>query len=156
MIAVLHTWGQQLSLHQHLDCIVLGGGVNKDGQWQNIRGDGKFCFCKSLIESFRAYCEKLKAIVPIQYEQIWQELWNLFLPNPLKSKVCGRIFGRYTHKIAISNHRIKCKWPNVTLGTRIIERRESKKHDTHASGVYQTVFVAYFAQLVCETRYGFE
>jgi hypothetical protein len=66
-----------LSLHQHLDCIVLGGGVNKDGQWQNIRGDGKFCFCKSLIESFRAkYCEKLKAIVPIQYEQIRQELWS--------------------------------------------------------------------------------
>ena len=31
MIAVLHTWGQNLSLHPHLHCIVPGGGVQKDG-----------------------------------------------------------------------------------------------------------------------------
>lgn len=44
MIAVLHTWGQQLSLHPHLHCIVPGGGVNKDAKWQNSRTDGKFLF----------------------------------------------------------------------------------------------------------------
>jgi hypothetical protein len=32
-IAVLHTWGQQLSLHLHLYCIVPSGGINKEGQW---------------------------------------------------------------------------------------------------------------------------
>jgi hypothetical protein len=72
-----------LSLHQHLDCIVLGGGVNKDGQWQNIRGDGKFCFCKSLIESFR-HNRETQSYISIQYEQIRQELANLiFLPKNL-------------------------------------------------------------------------
>ena len=63
MIAVLHTWGQQLSLHPHLHCIVPGGGVNKNGQWKNSRTDGKFLFpVKALSKVFRAkYCAKLKA-----------------------------------------------------------------------------------------------
>jgi hypothetical protein len=105
-----------LSLHQHLDCIVLGGGVNKDGQWQISEEMASFC-CKSLIESFRAkYCEKLKAIVPIQYEQIRQELWSKpwFCQNlEVQSEV--EYLGRYTHKIA-SNHRIQCRIQNVTFG----------------------------------------
>ena len=37
MIAVLHTWGQNLSLHPHLHCIVPGGGVDTKGNWQNLR-----------------------------------------------------------------------------------------------------------------------
>ena len=44
MIAVLHTWGQNLSLHPHLHCIVPGGGVDENGAWKNIKSDGKFCF----------------------------------------------------------------------------------------------------------------
>jgi hypothetical protein len=32
MIAVLHTWGQNLSLHPHLHCIVPGGGLSKAGK----------------------------------------------------------------------------------------------------------------------------
>ena len=44
MIAILHTWGQQLSLHPHLHCIVPGGGVNKDGEWRSEeRRVGKEC-----------------------------------------------------------------------------------------------------------------
>ena len=44
MISILHTWGQNLSLHPHLHCIVPGGGVDKNGQWKNIRSDGKYLF----------------------------------------------------------------------------------------------------------------
>lgn len=44
MITVLHTWGQNLSLHPNLHCIVPGGGVDKNGNWQNIRTNGKFLF----------------------------------------------------------------------------------------------------------------
>jgi hypothetical protein len=114
MIAVLHTWGQQLSLHPHLHCIVPGGGVNKNGQWQNSRTDGKFLFpVKALSKFFRAkYCAKLKAKSPVQYEQIRQELWKkpwvVFAKKPFGSpKSVVEYLGRYTHKIAISNHRIK-------------------------------------------------
>ena len=114
MIAVLHTWGQQLSLHPHLHCIVPGGGVNKNGQWQNSRTDGKFLFpVKALSKVFRAkFCEKLKAKSPTQYEQIRQELWQkpwvVFAKKPFGSpKSVVEYLGRYTHKIAISNNRIK-------------------------------------------------
>ena len=31
--AVLHTWGQQLSFHPHLHCIVSGGGVDANNKW---------------------------------------------------------------------------------------------------------------------------
>lgn len=114
MIAVLHTWGQQLSLHPHLHCIVPGGGVNKDGIWKNSKPDGKFLFpVKALSKVFRAkYCKKLKSKSPIQYEQIRQELWQkewvVFAKKPFGSpKAVVEYLGRYTHKIAISNHRIK-------------------------------------------------
>ncbi|WP_426092998.1 IS91 family transposase, partial [Flavobacterium sp. DSR3-2] len=114
MIAVLHTWGQQLSLHPHLHCIVPGGGVDKDGQWKNSRADGKFLFpVKALSKVFRAkFCRKLKAKSPTQYEQILQELWQkpwvVFAKKPFGSpKSVVEYLGRYTHKIAISNHRIK-------------------------------------------------
>jgi Putative transposase/Transposase zinc-binding domain len=114
MIAVLHTWGQQLSLHPHLHCIVPGGGINKNGQWQNSQTDGKFLFyVKALSKVFKAkYCEKLKSKSPIQYEQIrqalWQKQWVVFAKKPFGSpKSVVEYLGRYTHKIAISNHRIK-------------------------------------------------
>ena len=114
MIAILHTWGQQLSLHPHLHCIVPGGGLDKNGQWQNSHAKGNFLFSvKALSKVFRAkYCEKLKAKLPIQYEQIRQELWGkswvVFAKKPFGSpKSVVEYLGRYTHKIAISNHRIK-------------------------------------------------
>lgn len=114
MIAVLHTWGQNLSLHPHLHCIVPGGGIDKDGNWKNIRSDGKFLFSvKALSKVFRAkYCQKLKSKEPIQYEQIrqtlWQKSWVVFAKRPFGSpKSVVEYLGRYTHKIAISNHRIK-------------------------------------------------
>lgn len=114
MIAVLHTWGQQLSLHPHLHCIVPGGGVTKEGQWKNSDSKGNFLFpVKALSKVFRAkYCEKLKTKNPIGYEQIRQELWRkdwvVFAKRPFgSSKSVVEYLGRYTHKIAISNHRIR-------------------------------------------------
>lgn len=114
MIAVLHTWGQQLSLHPHLHCIVPGGGVNKDGVWQNSQSKGNFLFSvKALSKVFRAkYCQKLKEKSPTQYEQIRQALWSkpwvVFAKKPFGNpNSVVEYLGRYTHKIAISNRRIK-------------------------------------------------
>jgi hypothetical protein len=42
MIAILHTWGQTLSLHPHLHCIVPGGGITRSGKWKLARSKGKF------------------------------------------------------------------------------------------------------------------
>ena len=30
MISILHSWGQNMSLHPHLHCIVPGGGITKN------------------------------------------------------------------------------------------------------------------------------
>lgn len=138
MIAVLHTWGQQLILHPHLHCIVPGGGVDKNGQWKNSRTDGKFLFpVKALSKVFRAkYCEKLKAKEPVQYGQIRQELWRkqwvVFAKKPFGSpKSVVEYLGRYTHKIAISNHRIKkIDDQNVTFGYKDYRQNGFKKQMT--------------------------
>lgn len=144
MIAVLHTWGQQLSLHPHLHCIVPGGGINKNGQWHNSRTDGKFLFpVKALSKVFRAkYCEKLKAKSPIPYEQIRQELWKkpwvVFAKKPFGSpKSVVEYLGRYTHKIAISNHRIKnIDNQNVTFDYKDYRMAGVKKQMTLTHGEF--------------------
>jgi hypothetical protein len=60
MIAVLHTWGQQLSLHPHLHCIP-GGGVDKEEQWKIVEVMVISISSKGFIESFRAkFCENSK------------------------------------------------------------------------------------------------
>ena len=122
MIAVLHTWGQNLSLHPHLHCIVPGGGVDENGAWKNIKNDGKFLFSvKALSKVFRAkFCEKLKVNLKDkfnenqenEYEKIrqslWEKPWVVYAKKPFGSpKSVVEYLGRYTHKIAISNGRIR-------------------------------------------------
>ena len=122
MIAVLHTWGQNLSLHPHLHCIVPSGGVEENGAWKNIRNDGEFLFpVKALSKVFRAkFCEKLKANLKDkfnenqenEYEKIrqslWEKPWVVYAKKPFGSpKSVVEYLGRYTHKIAISNGRIR-------------------------------------------------
>ncbi|MFK7059115.1 transposase, partial [Flavobacterium oreochromis] len=114
MIGVLQTWGQNLSLHPHLHCIVPGGGVNDKGVWENIRNDGKFLFpVKALSKVFRAkFCALLKSKAPEQYNTIrqglWENQWVVYAKKPFGSpKSVVEYLGRYTHKIAISNHRLR-------------------------------------------------
>ena len=122
MIAVLHTWGQNLSLHPHLHCIVPGGGVDENGGWKNIKNDGKFLFpVKALSKVFRAkFCEKLKANLKDKFNEnqeneygkirqsLWEKPWVVYAKKPFGSpKSVVEYLGRYTHKIAISNGRIR-------------------------------------------------
>ena len=44
MICILHTWGQALSLHPHLHCIVPGAGVDTNGDFKTITPNGKYLF----------------------------------------------------------------------------------------------------------------
>ena len=36
MFALLHTWGQNLSLHPHLHCVIPGGGIDYKNQWRHL------------------------------------------------------------------------------------------------------------------------
>lgn len=114
MIAVLHTWGQNLSLHPHLHCIVPGGGVTKQGRWKSARNKGKFLFpVKAVSKVFRArFMAALRKAFPEQSKSFFNSLfdkpWVVYAKRPFQSpKSVVEYLGRYTHKIAISNHRIK-------------------------------------------------
>ena len=43
-VAVLHTWGQNLSLHPHIHCIVPSAGYTLDGRWKNIGPSGNYLY----------------------------------------------------------------------------------------------------------------
>ena len=112
MIAILHTWGQTLSLHPHLHCIVPGGGLTKEGKWKTAKTKGKYLFpVKAMSKVFRAkYVKALKSrIIPEKelIDQLFQKEWVVYAKRPFgHPKAVLEYLGRYTHKVAISNHRI--------------------------------------------------
>lgn len=112
MISILHTWGQNLSLHPHIHCIVPGGGIDKNGDWKNIRKDGKFLFpVKAMSKVFRAkFMQELRSKTTIDKkiaDQLFSKQWVVYAKKPFgNKKAVIEYLGRYTHKIAISNHRI--------------------------------------------------
>jgi Putative transposase/Transposase zinc-binding domain len=118
MIALLHTWGQQLSLHPHLHCIVPGGGVNKSGLWQHLRrsgdsADGKFLFSvKAMSKVFRAkFMAELRGKITLERslrDTLFSKEWVIYAKRPF-GNAAGVLeyLGRYSHKVAISKHRIK-------------------------------------------------
>jgi hypothetical protein len=95
---------------------------------------------------------KLKAKEPIKYEQIRQDLWKkplVVLPFG-NTKSVVEYLGRYTHKIAISNHRIRSiDTQNVTFDYKDYRGR-TEANDTHTRRVYQKVFLAYITQTLCK------
>jgi hypothetical protein len=63
--------------------------------------------------------------------------------------------GRYTHKIAISNHRIqRVDDQNVTLGTRLSVNGQ-KKSMSLTLRIHKAVFLAYIKRFVKIRHYGF-
>ena len=113
MIAVLHTWGQNLSLHPHLHCIVPNGGVTQAGYWKQGKRGKDFLFSvKAMSKMYRAkFVAAIRlAKVPIPqdiYDQLFKKEWIIYAKKPFgKPEFVVEYLGRYTHKIAISNHRI--------------------------------------------------
>ena len=113
MIAILHTWGQTMTLHPHLHCIVPGGGLTVQGQWRTARSKGKFLFpVKAMSKVFRAkYVEALENKIGVLDKKLKNDLfkkkWVVYAKRPFgEPKDVLEYLGRYTHKVAISNHRI--------------------------------------------------
>ncbi|MCB0483633.1 MAG: IS91 family transposase [Flavobacteriales bacterium] len=117
MVTVLHTWGQQLNLHPHLHCIIPAGGIDSRGGWKQPKGKNKYLFpINAMCSVFRAkYMAGLTAVSKREGISISQTLrkelmrqpWVVYAKAPIRGK--GQIIeylGRYSHKIAISNHRL--------------------------------------------------
>lgn len=123
MISILHTWGQQLTLHPHLHCIIPAGGLTKQGQWKHCKTKGNYLFpVKALSVVYRAkYIHHLRKHVaahnastdkPILLSQsvidaCFKKQWVVYAKKPFSGvNSVVEYLGRYTHKVAISNHRI--------------------------------------------------
>ena len=119
---VLHTWGQNLSHHVHVHAIVTGGALADDRRrW--IRPRHRFLFpVRALSKVFRAkYLHRLERayqknrlvlyggeaeFVSLQ-AKLRKHNWVVYAKPPFKgAKKVLAYLGRYTNKIAISNHRL--------------------------------------------------
>ena len=91
MVGVLHTWGQNLSLHPHLHCIVPGGGVTRAGYWKNAKSKGKFLFSvKAMSKVFRAlFVAQLRKQMPglpqSLYDLLFKNNWVVFAKKPFRN-----------------------------------------------------------------------
>ena len=117
MIAVLHTWGQTLTLHPHLHCIVPEGGLNTNGEWvKGKKTDNRSPFLFPAVPMSRVFRGKflslmskmLKNKTDTKIPSIKEEYFNIHIQPPF-AEIDGLInyLGRYTHKAAVTNHRIR-------------------------------------------------
>ena len=115
MVAILHTWGQNLSLHPHVHCIVPGGGINFKGQWKQVRrSDGGKAFLfrvENLSKVFQAkFISGLQRQLSPDNQFIqWVKAndWVVYAKEPFSgAQQVIEYLGRYTHKVAIGNHRL--------------------------------------------------
>jgi len=125
--AVLHTWGQNLMYHPHIHCIVTGGGLTKENTWQSSRKKF-FLPVKVLSRKFRGKFLSFLMQAGLPFDaSLHRSEWVVYCKPPFKnaSKVIEYI-GRYTHRVAISNHRILAlKDGKVTFSWR--DYRDNKK-----------------------------
>ena len=134
---ILHTWGQNLTFHPHIHCIVPGGGLNSLKQWipskkkfflpvkvVSRKFRGKFlCLLKqAFYDGALAFHGQIKHLEFLQeFENfltpIYEQEWVVYCKPPFKTAATVvEYLGRYTHRVAISNNRIlDCKDGNVTF-----------------------------------------
>ncbi len=127
LVAILHTWGQNLPFHPHLHCVVPGGALSFDGnRWVypkkskrkkkffvhvNIISDlYKKIFLDGLKKLYQKGCLKgclesngFKALI----NNLYKTKWVTYCKPPFGGAAqVLEYLGRYTHRVAISNRRI--------------------------------------------------
>jgi hypothetical protein len=127
-ISILHTWGQNLLLHPHVHCVVPAGGFSADHKrWihpkyafflpvdvlgsvfrakfvdglRKAYREGKLFFCGSIAPL--ASPKRFAAFVDSLFQQKWVVYAKPAFGGPTQVL---RYLGRYTHRVAISNHRL--------------------------------------------------
>jgi hypothetical protein len=129
VLSILHTWGQTLVRHPHVHCVVPAGGLSPDHErWIHPKYAGFFLPVKVLSRVFRGkFVEALRHAYHrnaldlaggsehLHNATAWRAFVNgLFETDWVvyaKPAFGGapavlRYLGRYTHRVAISNHRL--------------------------------------------------
>jgi hypothetical protein len=128
LVAVLHTWGQNLHHHPHVHCVVPGGGPSLDGtRWIGCR-PGFFLPVRVLSRLFRRlflnelriafeagdlgfFGDLAELAEPVAFARRLRELrrveWVIYAKPPFggPEQVLAYL-GRYTHRVAIANSRL--------------------------------------------------
>jgi len=128
VLAILHTWGQNLLLHPHIHCVVPAGGLSPDRtRW--IPTQHRFLLPLPILRKvfrgkFVAGLRRLhrKGQLPCQgpaaeyadrrnfsqlLRQVHRRRWIVYAKQAMGGPAqVLRYLGRYTHRIAISNHRL--------------------------------------------------
>jgi hypothetical protein len=128
VLAILHTWGQNLMLHPHVHCVIPAGGLSSDRtRWIPTRQQfllhtrvlrevfrGKFLAglrqlyrkgqlrCQGQAAEFSDIRKFARLLGPL-YQEDWVVYTKKAMGGP---EQVLRYLGRYTHRIAISNHRL--------------------------------------------------
>jgi len=117
-VAVLHTWGQNLSLHPHVHCIVPAAGYTLDGRWKNIGHSWNYLYpVHQLSQAFKGkFLDSLKRTLRKQNEltifndavgQAYKTKWVVHCqPSLAGAEHVVKYLGQYTHRVAITNQRI--------------------------------------------------
>src|SRR6266704_2037256 len=147
--AILHTWGQNLSQHLHLHCVVAGGALTQDGaRW--IAAPPGFLFpVRALARVFRGkylqalhraftsgklrFAGSLASLAEPEAFATWlrelrQHDWIVYAKRPFAGPTqLLEYLGRYTHRVAISNERlvghtegvVRFRWRDYADGDRM-------------------------------------
>ena len=132
VIATLHTWGQNLTDHPHLHCIVTGGGLSRDERrWRYPKkltnGDSFFVHVNVLSDLFK---KKFMAYLTEAYDRgeltckerpyfrtkaefrqfknsLYKKKWVTYCKPPFSgAESVLDYLGRYVYRVAISNQRL--------------------------------------------------
>jgi Putative transposase/Transposase zinc-binding domain len=125
-VAILHTWGQNLMDHPHLHFVVPGGGLKKDLMTWVPCKKGYLLPVKILSQIFRAkflfalekshdaliFPGKIRTLArPSEFKRLLRQAseknWVVYAKKPFAGpEQVIEYLGQYTHRIAISNHRL--------------------------------------------------
>src|SRR5271156_4002548 len=128
LLSVLHTWGQNLQHHPHIHCIVPAGGLAIDGKGWIAASSRFFLPVRVLSRVFRGkFTAELKQLLlhgklqfhgslkelaaPERFQsflrQLFSKNWVVYAKPPFGgAEHVLQYLARYTHRVAISNHRL--------------------------------------------------
>ncbi|MCD6111894.1 MAG: IS91 family transposase [Bacteroidales bacterium] len=172
MISIMHTWKQNLDYHPHLHCIIPSGGITVNNKWKSSPTAGDYLFnTEALALTFRGkflwYLKKyfkddelqfwnLQDQTQLEYfyqlkETLYHKQWVVYSKKSFNNEQSVfEYLGRYTHKIAISNARIK-NVTNETVSFEYTDRADDyKKKIRTVEGVK---FIKLFLQHVLPERF---
>lgn len=155
-ICILHTWGSEMNFHPHIHAILLGGGLTPENKWRD-NGEDFFLPVKVISKVFRGkYMDELKQLWKAgklefhgsaekyrnhySFKELIDQCYSAeWIPHCKKTFHGARsvinYLGKYTHRIAISNHRIiRMDEENVTFSVKDY-RNDGKWKEFTLSGV---------------------